>query len=131
MIRATSHISASMIFLLMKMQSSIYFIVFLQLISCRESFGFKSRQGGNKVLVVVLDGLRYDFLSTHPYLKKFVDSIHDHSRVVKLRAQLPSISNPNWMTLLTSGRPQLTGNKEFPQQEFISSRNNIQCEPWT
>lgn len=81
----------------------------------KESFGFKTRQGGNKVFVVVLDGLRYDFLSNHGGLGKLMQDIEADSRKVLLRAQLPSISHPNWATLLTSARPQFTG---------VTSNNN-------
>lgn len=57
----------------------------------------------------VLDGLRYDFLSNHGGLGKLMQDIEADSRKVLLRAQLPSISHPNWATLLTSARPQFTG----------------------
>ena len=61
------------------------------------------------MIIVLVDGLRFDQLSTHPDLVNFVAGIQNDSKIWKLRNQLPSMSVPNWVTILTGAPPEVTG----------------------
>ena len=65
----------------------------------------------NKVLVVVLDGLRNDMLASNSVLNAFVadTAIAPDLAVLQMNAQLPSMSVPNWLTIITGARPESTG----------------------
>lgn len=82
-------------------------------------------QPHNKVLVVVLDGLRYDYTNINNAMREFLNSpsVMPHSKLLKVRAQLPSMSVPNWMTILTGAPPESTGvlgNLLTPETNFDS-----------
>lgn len=78
-----------------------------------------------KVLVVVLDGMRYDYLNINTEMKQFFTSpgIAPHAKILKMQAQLPSMSVPNWVTILTGAPPEATGvlgNLLVPETKFDS-----------
>ena len=62
-----------------------------------------------RVVYCVVDGLRYDALLTNPALSAFVASLGSDALVQPLRAQLPTVSVPNWIALLTSTTPSMHG----------------------
>eukprot|EP00698_Gefionella_okellyi_P025386 TRINITY_DN9268_c0_g1_i1.p1 TRINITY_DN9268_c0_g1~~TRINITY_DN9268_c0_g1_i1.p1 ORF type:complete len:594 (-),score=147.85 TRINITY_DN9268_c0_g1_i1:88-1869(-) len=89
------------------------------------SFGAARTQNDTKVLLVILDGLRYDYLYRNPDMAALLSStaFAEDSRVYHMQAQLPSMSVPNWLTLLTGAPPELTGtmgNLLTPETEFDS-----------
>lgn len=78
-----------------------------------------------KALVVVLDGMRYDYLNVNSEMSQFLNSpeIAPHAKVFKMHAQLPSMSVPNWVTILTGAPPEATGvlgNLLVPETKFDS-----------
>eukprot|EP01112_Ceratiomyxa_fruticulosa_P008570 TRINITY_DN221_c0_g1_i3.p1 TRINITY_DN221_c0_g1~~TRINITY_DN221_c0_g1_i3.p1 ORF type:complete len:970 (-),score=127.20 TRINITY_DN221_c0_g1_i3:171-3080(-) len=78
-----------------------------------------------KVLLVVIDGLRYDFTSKSAELNSFLSSevMLNDSVVLHMRAQLPSMSVPNWISILTGAPPESTGvlgNLLVPETQFDS-----------
>lgn len=79
----------------------------------------------NKVLVIVLDGLRYDYLSINPTMAAFLNdsNIRKDMALLHVRSQLPSMSVPNWITIVTGARPESTGvlgNLLVPETTFDS-----------
>eukprot|EP00026_Physarum_polycephalum_P001772 Phypoly_transcript_01774.p1 GENE.Phypoly_transcript_01774~~Phypoly_transcript_01774.p1 ORF type:complete len:943 (+),score=86.23 Phypoly_transcript_01774:272-3100(+) len=78
-----------------------------------------------RVLIVVLDGLRYDQIHINADMEQFFTSpeFAPHSKIFKMRVQLPSMSVPNWMTILTGAPPEATGvlgNLLVPETKFDS-----------
>jgi predicted AlkP superfamily pyrophosphatase or phosphodiesterase len=76
-----------------------------------------------KVIIVVLDGLRYDYTKINEDMDEFLESadVQPHSKLFKIRAQLPSMSVPNWMTILSGAPPESTGvmgNLLIPETPF-------------
>jgi predicted AlkP superfamily pyrophosphatase or phosphodiesterase len=61
------------------------------------------------VQLVVLDGMRFDMLTRVPDLAALLEELKDDLIVRKMRAQLPTMSVPNWITLLTGAPPEWTG----------------------
>lgn len=62
-----------------------------------------------RVVYCIVDGLRYDTLTTNPTLSSFVSSLGSDALVFPLQAQIPTISIPNWITLLTGMSPTMHG----------------------
>ena len=62
-----------------------------------------------RVVYFILDGLRADAVTTSPALSSFLTSLQPHVAVMSSRAQLPTISLPNWLTLATGVTPSLHG----------------------
>eukprot|EP01114_Cavostelium_apophysatum_P021771 TRINITY_DN7681_c0_g1_i1.p1 TRINITY_DN7681_c0_g1~~TRINITY_DN7681_c0_g1_i1.p1 ORF type:complete len:699 (-),score=91.17 TRINITY_DN7681_c0_g1_i1:281-2377(-) len=79
----------------------------------RDSFGSERLRNDRieSVVVVVIDGLRFDYVERHPEFRGFLTqpSFKQDSKYVKLRCQLPTISLPNWNTLVTSVPPEIHG----------------------
>ena len=76
-----------------------------------------------RVIYCIVDGLRYDALTTNPTLSSFVSSLSPDALVFPLQAQLPTISIPNWITLLTGVTPSMhgrTGNDDTSLLPFSS-----------
>jgi len=69
------------------------------------------RLSPKRVILVILDGLRFDHLTKNADMQTFVQSLVDggDAVVLKMRAQLPSMSVPNWTTLISGAPPEITG----------------------
>lgn len=84
----------------------------------QESFGTERLHKNNKVLLIVLDGLRWDCksylfiyespdlvadMSKNPVMSGLVNDpeYSVHSKLYKISAKLPSMSVPNWLSILT------------------------------
>jgi len=61
-----------------------------------------------RVVLVVVDGLRYDTVSTNAALRQWLSESND-TWVTEMRCALPTMSAPNWLTLLSGARPEITG----------------------
>jgi hypothetical protein len=77
----------------------------------QESFGTERLHKNNKVLLIVLDGLRWDYTSKNPVMSGLVNDpeYSVHSKLYKISAKLPSMSVPNWLSILTGAPPEETG----------------------
>ena len=79
-----------------------------------------------KVVVVVLDGMRNDYFAgtrTHPEVTTLLSDYEADLIHMPLQCSLPSMSVPNWLTLLTGAPPELTGamgNVNIPETWFDS-----------
>ena len=62
-----------------------------------------------RVVYFVIDGLRYDAIHTSPALAAFLTSLHPHVAIRHSYAQIPTISVPNWLTLVTGVPPSIHG----------------------
>ena len=62
-----------------------------------------------RVVYCIIDGLRYDALTTNPALSSFLSSLAPDALTLPMRAQIPTISIPNWLTLLTGTTPTMHG----------------------
>ncbi|CAF1220543.1 unnamed protein product, partial [Didymodactylos carnosus] len=97
-----------------------------------------------RVVYFILDGLRFDATQTNPSLNALVTSpwfVHD-SLILNMSAQLPTISIPNWQTLVTGARPSLhgrTGNdiltpfifdSIFTSSMSVGMKNGITGDAW-
>eukprot|EP00727_Mastigamoeba_balamuthi_P014662 m51a1_g9821 hypothetical protein (2448) ;mRNA; f:1895526-1905660 len=74
-------------------------------------FGAQRQRGSHRVVLVVVDGLRYDFIDRNDDLRALISDpqwISD-AKLFHMRAQLPSMSVPNWITLVTGTRPEING----------------------
>ena len=65
--------------------------------------------GANRVQLVVLDGMRFDMLTKVPELAALLDEFKADMIVRRMQAQLPTMSVPNWITLLTGAPPEWSG----------------------
>jgi hypothetical protein len=84
---------------------------------------FNYSNNGNRVLFIVLDGLRYDMTTANAELNEFLNDpeIANNSLLLQMSAQLPSMSVPNWVTLITGAPPESTGvlgNLLVPETNF-------------
>ena len=92
--------------------------------------GFHNPPGDRwmKVVVVVLDGLRNDHVlqggaNSHPAFKELFDDMGEDYVHVPMQCSLPSMSVPNWLTLVTGAPPELTGamgNVGIPETNYDS-----------
>lgn len=83
---------------------------------------------GSKVLVVVIDGLRYDFVEgedgadgRNPAFTSLINDFSADMTYRSMQASLPSMSVPNWVTILTGAPPELhgvIGNLFVPETKF-------------
>ncbi|PRP87809.1 hypothetical protein PROFUN_04283 [Planoprotostelium fungivorum] len=78
-----------------------------------------------RVVLFMLDGLRFDAVHTHPKLHSLLTepSFQKDSVVLKLKIPLPSISLPGWLTTMTGSSPQhhgRTGNNS-PQETLMDN----------
>ncbi|RKO93081.1 hypothetical protein BDK51DRAFT_30025, partial [Blyttiomyces helicus] len=66
---------------------------------------------GVKVMLVILDGLRTDYLDSNPNFSALLadESIKNDLLRVPMTVQLPSMSVPNWLTFITGSPPWMTG----------------------
>jgi len=87
--------------------------------------GMAEPDAAQRVVIVVIDGLRWDFATDEaqsPVLPAFFNS-SDDGVLLAMRASLPSMSVPNWLTLMTGTRPEfhgLLGNLLAPETLFDS-----------
>ena len=87
--------------------------------------GMDEPDATHRVVLVVVDGLRWDFAtetSQSPVLPGFFAG-SDDGVLLAMRASLPSMSVPNWLTLITGTRPEfhgLLGNLLAPETLFDS-----------
>lgn len=65
----------------------------------------------HKVVYVIVDGLRYDYLWKNPKLRALVTrpDFAEDSRAWKIYASTPTISVPNWASLVTGVPPEING----------------------
>jgi len=99
--------------------------------SIDDYYGPAPRSGSTKVLLVLLDGFRFDFLSRNADMAAFLRSpkIAPHSKTYKMRVQLPTMSVPNWVTSLTGSPPEMSGvlgNLLVPETKYDSIFNEAQ-----
>ena len=78
-----------------------------------------------RIVLFVLDGLRYDAFRTEPSFSSLLSDplIHPNSQLLKFECQLPSISIPNWLTLLTGVSPTFhgkSGNEDLSETSMDS-----------
>jgi len=83
------------------------------------------RLSKKRVLFVVLDGLRFDFLERNADFRELLadNSFRKDAKVLKMTGQLPSMSVPNWLTLVTGSPPEITGvlgNLNVPETRYDS-----------
>ena len=57
----------------------------------------------------IIDGLRFDAITTSPALSSLLASLQPHVSIRSSSAQLPTISVPNWLTLVTGVTPSVHG----------------------
>ena len=65
-----------------------------------------------KVVIVVWDGMRYDHFNgprAHPDVTALLEEFSDDLTHMPMTCSLPSMSVPNWLTLLTGAPPEVTG----------------------
>ncbi|ORY20153.1 hypothetical protein LY90DRAFT_676914 [Neocallimastix californiae] len=69
---------------------------------------FKSK---NKVEIVLLDGLRYDKFLEHPTFKEIITNrnIMKDAKYYNITCSLPSMSLPNWLSIMTGSPPEIHG----------------------
>jgi len=65
----------------------------------------------NKVQIVLLDGLRYDKFVEHPTFKEIISDgrIMKDAKYYKIKCSLPSMSLPNWLSIMTGAPPEVHG----------------------
>ncbi|OUM69235.1 hypothetical protein PIROE2DRAFT_2942 [Piromyces sp. E2] len=65
----------------------------------------------NKVEIVLLDGLRYDKFIEHPTFKEIISNrkIMKDAKYYKIECSLPSMSLPNWLSIMTGSPPEIHG----------------------
>jgi hypothetical protein len=83
--------------------------------------------GASRVQLVVLDGMRFDMLTKVPELAALLDEFKADMIVRKMQAQLPTMSVPNWITLLTGAPPEWTGvlgNLLVPETQYATSTSH-------
>lgn len=71
-----------------------------------------------KLVFIIVDGLRFDAMQQNSDLRAFLEHIHADSLIYKLRAQTPTLSHPNWITLLSGASPEVHGRmgNESPEE---------------
>ncbi|KAJ5070952.1 ectonucleotide pyrophosphatase/phosphodiesterase family member 5 [Anaeramoeba ignava] len=98
----------------------------------------------NKVVVVIFDGVRWDYMQTNKELMALLqnNSFVQDSKMFRMETSLPSMSVPNWLTIITGSQPELTGvlgNLMIPETHFDSMFNEaknynlsrvITASPW-
>ena len=97
-----------------------------------------------RVVYFILDGLRFDATLTNPSLKALTTLpwFARDSLILNMSAQLPTISIPNWQTLVTGARPSLHGRTAnhiltpftfdsiFASSMSVGMRNGITGDAW-
>jgi hypothetical protein len=81
-----------------------------------------------QVQLVVLDGMRFDMLTRVPEMAALLDEFKDDLMVRKMQAQLPTMSVPNWITLLTGAPPEWTGvlgNLLVPETQYAAPHPSL------
>jgi len=65
----------------------------------------------NKVEIVLLDGLRYDKFMEHPTFREIITNrkIMKDAKYYKIECSLPSMSLPNWLSIMTGSPPEIHG----------------------
>jgi len=117
-------------------------------------------QTNTKVVIVLLDGMRYDCMSVcllqcemadistdltqNPTMNAFINdpALAPDMKVYKMRAQLPSMSVPNWISILTSAPPEMTGvmgnlivpetsyDSIFREAQLFNLNRGLTASPW-
>jgi hypothetical protein len=64
-----------------------------------------------KVILVLLDGMRKDYMSSNSEFKTFLDDVRikRDGLVFPMKSNLPSMSVPNWASIITGAPPMMTG----------------------
>ena len=74
-----------------------------------EGVGIRIVATNTRVVMVLLDGFRYDSLSRNEEFKSLMTEIEYDSVAIPMITQIPTMSVPNWMTLITGAPPMITG----------------------
>jgi hypothetical protein len=80
-----------------------------------------------RVQLVVLDGMRFDMLTKVPDMAALLDEFKQDLIVRKMQAQLPTMSVPNWITLMTGAPPEwsgVLGNLLVPETQYVSAQSS-------
>ncbi|ORX47841.1 hypothetical protein BCR36DRAFT_84894 [Piromyces finnis] len=90
----------------------------------------------NKVEIVLLDGLRYDKFLEHPEFKEIISNknIMKDAKYYKIKCSLPSMSLPNWLSIMTGSPPEIHGllnNILAPETTFDSIFGRVISENGT
>ena len=62
-----------------------------------------------RVMYCIVDGLRYDAMTTNPAFSSFLATLAPDALILPIRNQIPTVSIPNWLTLLTAATPSMHG----------------------
>ena len=62
-----------------------------------------------RVVLVVIDGCRYDAMQNNPAMRQLWGERASDTWMTEMQSALPTMSAPNWMTLLTGSQPEVTG----------------------
>lgn len=111
-------------------------------------FGAKSLNTNDtirtRVVYFILDGLRFDAMQTNPSLNALLTSawFAPDSLILQMSAQFPTVSVPNWQTLITGARPSLHGrigndiltpytfDSIFTSSMNVGMKNGISGDAW-
>jgi hypothetical protein len=69
----------------------------------------RGRLEQRRVLLVVIDGCRFDAMQNNAAMRRLWKERANDTWMVQMESALPTMSAPNWMTLLTGARPEITG----------------------
>ncbi len=81
-----------------------------------------------RVQLVVLDGMRFDMLTKVPDMAALLDEFKEDLIVRKMQAQLPTMSVPNWITLMTGAPPEwsgVLGNLLVPETQYVAAQSSL------
>lgn len=69
------------------------------------------RVSGKRVVMVILDGMRFDHMDRNAEFSELLQEnwFRKDAKVLKMKGQLPSMSVPNWLTLVSGSPPEITG----------------------
>lgn len=90
-------------------------------------------QQKNRVEIVLLDGLRYDKFMEHPKFQEILadNNIMKDAQYTEITCSLPSMSLPNWLTIMTGAPPEVHGllnNILAPETGFDSMFGRVMFE---
>jgi hypothetical protein len=97
-----------------------------------------------RVVYFILDGLRFDAIQTNPSLNALLTStwFASDSLLLKMSTQFPTVSVPNWQSLITGARPSLHGrigndnltpytlDSIFTSSMSVGMKNGISGDAW-
>jgi hypothetical protein len=97
-----------------------------------------------RVVYFILDGLRFDAIQTNPSLNALLTStwFASDTLLLKMSTQFPTVSVPNWQSLITGARPSLHGrigndnltpytlDSIFTSSMSVGMKNGISGDAW-